>query len=157
MLKNPKSEQFFAQTHRRSRHWDMCVCLATQEISDLFRRNEDGEIKKTDSAQVMFNNQAIQFYHYLKGMDDKWGQDLNLSMRSQDFSATATTGDAKKGYANALCVVDGEEYPLRIEMSNDLNPRSFSLYQHDPTDDPDLKEYLENYGDNEQVCNWRWS
>lgn len=156
MLENPRSAQFFNQTHRRSRHWDLSVCLATQEFGDLFEE-QDGEVGLNDSAEVIMNNQAMQFYHFTKEMSDKWGDELDLSKRSQEFIDGAKTGKAGDGYAHALAVVDGDEYPLRVEMSDKINPRAFAIYQHDPTKHPPLKEYLKEYGATPEVCNWRWA
>ena len=156
MLENPRSAQFFNQTHRRSRHWDLSVCLATQQFGDLFEEH-DGQIGLNESAEVIMNNQAMQFYHYTKEMSDKWGDVLDLSERSQQFVDEAKTGEADDGYAHALAVVDGKEYPLRVEMSDNINPRAFAIYQHDPTKHPPLKEFLKDYGETPDVCNWRWS
>ncbi|MCU4799768.1 transfer complex protein [Halobacteria archaeon HArc-gm2] len=158
MLRNPRAKQFFKQTHRASRHWDLAVWLATQEINDLFVENDDG-LGLTDSARVIFNNQAMQLYHYTKEMNDRWGDVLDLSQRSQHFVDDAQVGKKEEGYSQALLVVDEDEYPLRVEMSDHMNPRQFSIYQYDPTKadhSDDFREFLRQYGDRADVCNWRW-
>lgn len=159
MLKNPRAAEFFEQTHLHSRHWDLAVWLSTQEIGHLFEKNDKGDIGLTDTAQSIFNNQAMQFYHYTKEMNDAWAGELDLSDRSHEYIDNAAMGRKTDGYSQALFVVEGTEYPLRIEMSDELNPRQFALYQHDPTSHPPLREYLANYTDSNgnDPCNWRWS
>lgn len=162
MLTNPRSADFFKRLHRHSRHWTLAVWLATQEFGDLFEEvtDENGNttISLSKSAKVIFNNQAMQIYHYTKEMNPTWAEKLGLSERSEQFISNADSGKKGNGYAQALLVVDEEQYPLRVEMSDEINPRQFAIYQHDPTDDPSLRAYLRDYADDRgrDVCNWRW-
>jgi hypothetical protein len=160
MLDNPDAAQFFKRLHRHSRHWNLGVWLATQEYDDLFETTPDGEVGLTDTAQVIFNNQSMQIYHYSKTIDTERGKKLDLSHRSRQFISDAARGEKTDDYAQAVLVVDEAEYPLRVEMANTQNPRHFALYQHDPSDDgQDLKQYLEQYrdADGNDPCNWRWT
>lgn len=161
MLRNPRSAQFFKLCARHGRHWDLAVWVATQEFADLFAETDD-EIALTDSMRVMFNNQAMQIYQYTKEMNAAWGEELGLSERSQQYIRDADAGKKTDGYANALLVVDEDQYPLRVEMSDHLNPRQFAIYQYDPTRGDhadDFWEYLAEYRDRDgrDVCDWRWS
>ena len=163
MLTNPMSKAFFDRLHRHSRHWFLSVCLATQEFGDLFETvtNDSGQeiTQLTSSAKVIFNNQAAQFYHATKEMNPEWAEKLGLTKRSENFVSDADMGKKTDGYAQALLVVGDDQYPLRIEMSDEINPRQFAIYQHDPTDHPPLREFLQNYTDSKgrDVCNWRWA
>lgn len=158
MLANPRSAQFFKRTHRHSRHWDLGVWLATQEFGDLFVTNDDGEVGLSDSAKVIFNNQPMQLYHKTKEMDHEWADTLGLSNRSFQYIKNAESGGSVD-YANAVLVVDDDEYPLQVEMSTDMNPRSFAMYEHDPTEHAPLREFLREYRDSDGVdpCDWRWA
>ena len=160
MLDNPNAAQFFKRLHRHSRHWNLGVWLATQEYEDLFE-TIDGKVGLTDTAKVIFSNQSMQLYHYSKGINnEQWGEKLNLSDRSRRFIADAARGEKNTDYAQAVLVVDGAEYPVRIEMADEQNPRHFALYKHDPRKDgQDLKRYLEQYrdADGNDPCNWRWT
>jgi hypothetical protein len=160
MLDNPQATQFFKRIHRHSRHWDLGVWLATQQYDDLFETTDDGDIGLTDTAEVIFQNQAMQLYHYSKGITAEKGGKLGLSARSREFIADAARGEKNHDYSQAVLVVDEAEYPLRIEMADEQNPRHFALYQHDPTKhSQDLKSYLEQYrdADGNDPCNWRWT
>ncbi|MFC6965129.1 hypothetical protein ACFQL7_27655 [Halocatena marina] len=45
-------------------------------------------------------------------------------------------------------------------MADELNPRHFALYQHDPTKHgQDLQRYLTEYrdADGNDPCDWRWT
>lgn len=160
MLDNPQATQFFKRIHRHSRHWDLGVWLATQQYDDLFETNDDGDVGLTDTAEVIFQNQAMQLYHYSKGITDRKGRKLGLSARSRQFVSDAARGEKNHDYSQAVLVVDEAEYPLRIEMADEQNPRHFALYQHDPSKHgQDLKSYLEQYrdADGNDPCNWRWT
>lgn len=163
MLSNPRSAGFFKRLHRHARHWGEWIMLATQEIGDMFETStkEDGstEVSLSESAEVIYNNQAMQLYHHTKEMNPTWAEILDLSPRSQQYIRNADMGKKSDGYSQALFVVDEDQYPLRIEMSDDINPRQFAVYQHDPTDHPPTKEFLANYTDAQgrDPCNWGWA
>lgn len=161
MLKNPKSSQFFEQTHRHSRHWNLGVWVATQEVGDLFQRNsETNNLELTNSAQVMKNQQSMEIYHFTEEMNPEWAETLGLSQKSGRYIADADSGKKTEGYAQALLAVDSEEYPIRVEMSDDLNPRRFAIYQYDPEKHGEsLRKYLEGYrdADGNDPCNWGWT
>ena len=163
MLRNPTSAQFFKQTHRHSRHWDLAMWLATQEFGDLFEEvtNDDGDttISLSPSAKVIMHNQSMQLYHYTKEMTNKWGNDLKLSAKSQSYIEHAERGSETNEYSQGLLKVDDDEYPIRVEMSDDLNPRRFALRKFKPTDHgEDLKRYLEQYRTENglDACDWGW-
>ncbi|ELY41171.1 VirB4 family type IV secretion system protein [Halalkalicoccus jeotgali] len=163
MLSNPRSAGFFKRLHRHARHWGEWIMLATQEIGDLFETStkDDGstEVSLSESAEVIYNNQAMQLYHHTKEMNPTWADILDLTPRSQQYIRNADMGKKSDGYSQALFVVDEDQYPLRIEMSDDINPRQFAVYQHDPTDHPDTRMYLANYTDDQgrDPCNWGWT
>ena len=165
MLSNPRSASFFKRLHRHARHWGEWIMLATQEIGDLFETStkEDGstEVSLSESAEVIYNNQAMQLYHHTKEMNPTWAEILDLTPRSQQYIRKADMGKKSDGYSQGLFVVDEDQYPLRIEMSDDINPRQFAVYEHDPAEPdhpPDARTYLANYtnDDGRDPCNWGW-
>lgn len=162
ILSNPRSADFFKRLHRHSRHWNEWIMLATQEIGDMFEttQKEDGstEVALSESAEVIYNNQTMQLYHRTKEMNPTWADILDLSPRSEEYIRDADMGKKTDGYSQALFVVEEDQYPLRIEMTDEINPRQFAVYQHDPTDHAPTKEFLGNYTDDQgrDPCNWRW-
>lgn len=102
---------------------------------------------------------ALEFLADIVGLIVQFvAQLLDLSPRSAEYIRDADMGKKTDGYSQALFVVEEDQYPLRIEMSDEVNPRQFAVYQHDPTDHAPTKEYLADYTDDQgrDPCNWRW-
>lgn len=163
MLKNSENLESLKQAHRHSRHHDLAIGLCTQTVSEFFAKTSDGGNALTESAKVIFKNQSVQVYHYLKeiseylaDLDADDSSKLGLTSEAIQYIDEADPGKAGKGWAEGLLHVDQEgSYPLRVRMSDDLNPREFALYEYDASKHGDLQEYLSEYRDKSEA-NWTW-
>jgi hypothetical protein len=163
MLKNSANLESLKQAHRHSRHYDLAIGLFTQSVSEFFAETsgDDGQTETlTESAEVIFQNQSRQIYHYLKEMDEDRGQEIGLSEHAVNYIQDADPGEAGKGWSDALLDIDQKgSYPLRVVMTDEMNPREFALYEYDAANDrTDLKAFLEDYcADSDEQWDWGWS
>ncbi|EMA52021.1 VirB4 family type IV secretion system protein [Halococcus salifodinae] len=155
MLRQAADLEFLKQAVRHSRHYDLSIMFSTQTVSEFFAKSDDGEVELTENAEVIINNMSVQVFHYLKEMNPEWAAELGLSQAEMQYIRDAEPGDKEIGYAQALLRVDKEGcFPIKVEMSNDLNPREFALIQYDPsTHGEDLEAYLRAQ---DARCDWRW-
>ncbi|WP_129113856.1 VirB4 family type IV secretion system protein [Halegenticoccus tardaugens] len=151
MTKHSSDLAFLKQTVRHSRHYNLSVIFSTQTVSEFFATNEDGGL--TDTAEVILDNMSIQIYQYLKEMDAGFADELDLTEAEVDYIKNAASGKEGQGYSEALLRVDEEgSYPIRVEMSDSLNPCEFALVRYDPTKHgDDLYRWLAD-----QTDDWRW-
>ncbi|WP_231188287.1 hypothetical protein [Haladaptatus sp. DYF46] len=164
MLKNSANLESLKQAHRHSRHYDLSIGLFTQSVSEFFAETSgDGSNQTetlTESAEVIFQNQSRQIYHYLKEMNDERGREIGLSEQAVEYIQDADPGEAGKGWSDALLDIDQKEsYPLRVVMTDEMNPREFALYEYDAANDgSDLQGFLEDYcAESDEQWEWRWS
>jgi hypothetical protein len=155
MLRQAADLEFLKQAVRHSRHYDLSIMFSTQTVSEFFAKSDEGEIELTENAEVIINNMSVQVFHYLKEMNAEWAAELGLSDAEMQYIREAEPGDKEIGYAQALLRIDKEGcFPIKVEMSNDLNPREFALIQYDPsTHGEDLEAYLRAQ---DARCDWRW-
>lgn len=156
MLKQDSEMEFLKQAVRHSRHYDLSLGFSTQSISEFFAENSEGETQLTDSAEVIINNLSIQFLHFLKEMNEDWAHELGLTEAEMNYVKEADPGNEERGYSQALLKVDQKGcFPLKVEMSDELNPREFALIRYDQSNHPnDLAEYLKAFDD---TCAWSWN
>ena len=156
MLRQNSELEFLKQAVRHSRHYDLSLGFSTQSISEFFAETSEGETRLTDSAEVIINNLSVTFLHFLKEMNEDWAGELGLSTAEMNYVKEADPGNEERGYSQALMQVDQEgAFPLKVEMSEDMNPREFALLRYDQRKHPnDLSEYL---GAFDQSCAWTWN
>ena len=156
MLKQDSELEFLKQAVRHSRHYDLSLGFSTQSISEFFAENSEGETQLTDSAEVIINNLSVQFLHFLKEMNEDWAHELDLTTAEMNYVKNADPGNEERGYSQALLKVDQKGcFPLKVEMSEDLNPREFALLRYDQSKHPnDLREYLKAF---DETCAWSWN
>lgn len=163
MLKNSANLESLKQAHRHSRHYDLAIGLFTQSVSEFFAETsgDDGQTETlTESAEVIFQNQSRQIYHYLKEMNDERGGEIGLSEQAVNYIQDADPGEAGKGWSDALLDIDQKgSYPLRVVMTDEMNPREFALYEYDAANDgTDLQAFLDEYcADSDEQWDWGWS
>lgn len=163
ILKNSANLESLKQAHRHSRHYDLAIGLFTQSVSEFFAETsgDDGQTETlTESAEVIFQNQSRQIYHYLKEMNDERGGEIGLSEQAVNYIQDADPGEAGKGWSDALLDIDQKgSYPLRVVMTDEMNPREFALYEYDAANDgTDLQAFLDEYcADSDEQWDWGWS
>jgi len=156
MLKQNSEMEFLKQAVRHSRHYDLSLGFSTQSISEFFAENSEGETQLTDSAEVIINNLSVQFLHFLKEMNEDWAGELGLTGPEMNYVKEADPGNEERGYSQALLKVNQKGcFPLKVEMSEDMNPREFALLRYDQSKHPnDLAEYLRRF---DESCAWSWA
>ena len=154
MLKNSTDLAFLKQAIRHSRHHDLSLMFSTQSVGEFFAEQEDGSTELTNDAKIIIDNMSVQIFHYLKEMNEVWASEFGLSQNEMEFVQNADPGKEAAGYSEALLCVDTQgAYPLKVEMSHDLNPKEFALNQYDPSEHgSDLEAYLK-----ERTAGWSWT
>lgn len=156
MMKDSTNLAFLKQAVRHSRHYDLSIMFSTQSISEFFAADEDGDSGLTNDAQIIFNNMSIQIFHYLKKkeMSKINPDDLGLTQSEVDYITSAAAGENTAGYSEALLRVDQEGcFPIKVEMSYDLNPCEFAVHEFDPgKHGHDFYKFLQGKTDD-----WSWS
>jgi Cdc6-like AAA superfamily ATPase len=158
MLKNSTDLAFLKQAVRHSRHHDLSMMFSTQSVGEFFADQEDGSTELTNDAKIIIDNMSVQIFHYLKEMNEEWASEFGLSQNEMEYIQAADPGSEAAGYSEALLSVDTKgSYPIRVEMSQDLNPLEFALNQYDPSDhDHDGEGGLEAYL-KERAGGWSWT
>lgn len=166
MLKNNANLESLKRAHRHSRHHDLSIGLATHTLSEFFADTGD-ETALTETAEVIFNNQSAQIFHYLEEMDAEWAGELDLTPDEMAFIKEADPGKYADGYSQALLRRQKKGcYPMRVRMDEDLNPREFAVldFESGDYDDEVLAEFegdeFESYlrwKEHEGSWIWRWA
>jgi predicted flap endonuclease-1-like 5' DNA nuclease len=157
MFSNTADLGFLRQIVRHSRHYDLSMLYSTQQMGDFFEQHEDKDKQVvTDSAKDILDNTSMKIFHYMKEMDDDWGDAFDLTDAQQSYIKDASPGKRHAGYSEALLQVDREGcFPLRVEMDESANPREFAAYRYDPQKHgEDMAGFLRHHND---VCQWRWT
>lgn len=154
MLKNSTDLAFLKQAVRHSRHHDLSLMFSTQSVGEFFADQEDGSTELTKDAKIIIDNMSVQIFHYLKEMNQEWADEFGLSQNEMEYIQEAAPGKESRGYSEALLCVDNKgNYPIKVEMSNDLNPKEFALNQYDPSShEGGLEEYLAD-----RTGGWSWT
>ncbi|EMA56789.1 helix-hairpin-helix domain-containing protein [Halococcus thailandensis] len=157
MFSNTADLGFLRQIVRHSRHYDLSMLYSTQQMGDFFEQHESKDKQVvTDSAKDILDNTSMKIFHYMKEMDDDWGDAFDLTDAQQAYIKDASPGKRHSGYSEALLQVDREGcFPLRVEMDESANPREFAAYRYDPQKHgEDMAGFLRHHDD---VCQWRWT
>lgn len=157
MFSNTADLGFLRQIVRHSRHYKLSMLYSTQQMGDFFEQHEDQDKQVvTDSAKDILDNTSMKIFHYMKEMDDDWGDAFDLTDAQQTYIKDASPGKRHAGYSEALLEVDREGcFPLRVEMDESANPREFAAYRYDPQKHgEDMAGFLRHHND---VCQWRWT
>src|SRR5699024_7939226 len=84
MFSNTADLRFLRQIVRHSRHYDLSMIFSTQQMGDFFEEREDeGETVK-ESAKDIIDNTSMTFFHYLKEMNETWGEAFDLTDAQQE-------------------------------------------------------------------------
>lgn len=157
MFSNTADLGFLRQIVRHSRHYDLSMLYSTQQMGDFFEQHEEKDKQVvTDSAKDILDNTSMKIFHYMKEMDDDWGDAFDLTNAQQAYIKDASPGKRHAGYSEALLQVDREGcFPLRVEMDESANPREFAAYRYDPQKHGEnMAGFLRHHND---VCKWRWT
>jgi len=119
MLKDGASLDFLSQRVRHSRHFDMSIRFATQNVKDFMR---------TDQATDIINNAYLTIYHRTNEIHE-FRSDLGLSEQQANFIENARSGE-DFDYSQALYEINNEYYPVKITATE----AEAAVIDHDPTD-----------------------
>lgn len=119
MLKDGASLDFLSQRVRHSRHFDMSIRFATQNVKDFMR---------TDKATDIINNSYLTIYHRTNEIHD-FREDLGLSVEQANFVETARSG-RNFDHSQALYEINNEYYPVKITATE----AETKVISHEPTD-----------------------
>jgi len=119
MLKDGASLDFLSQRVRHSRHFDMSIRFATQNVKDFMR---------TDKATDIINNSYLTIYHRTNEIHD-FRDELGLSAEQASFIETARSG-RNFDHSQALYEINNEYYPVKITATD----AEAKVIGHDPTD-----------------------
>jgi hypothetical protein len=130
MLKDGASLDFLSQRVRHSRHFDMSIRFATQNVKDFLR---------TDKATDIINNSYLTIYHRTNEIRDFRDQ-LDLSEAQARFIEQARSGKDFE-HSQALYEINNEYYPVKVTATE----AEADVIDYAPTDPKsDLPGYSED-------------
>jgi hypothetical protein len=122
MFKEGHSLDFLSQRVRHSRHFDMSIRFATQNVKDFMR---------TDKASDIIHNAYLTIYHRTHEIKE-FTDDLNITEAHANFIEGARAGK-KYDHSHALFNINQEYYPVKISA----NDAEHAIVSHGSDDDRD--------------------
>lgn len=133
LLKEAATLEYLAQRIRHSRHFDMSIRLATQNVKDFMR---------TDEATDIINNCYQVIFHRTNEVHE-FKDELKLSDAHANFIDDLRTGK-DYDHSQALFRINQDEFPVKIEAL----PAEQEVVDFDPNEDnredlPGIREQVQ--------------